>query len=86
MKARVTIYPRPELLDPQGKAIGHALTGLGFNSVQSVRAGKSFEVELDAPDADAARVQLDEMARKLLANTVVEDYEIALLASEEGAA
>lgn len=86
MKARVTIYPRPELLDPQGKAIGHALTGLGFDSVHSVRAGKSFEIELDTADADAARAQLDEMARKLLANTVVEDYEIALLEPQESAA
>lgn len=81
MKARVTVYPRREVLDPQGKAIRQALAGIGFDQVEDVRAGKSFEITLDekaAGDADASEL-IDSMCRRLLANTVVEDYEIELL-------
>ena len=79
MKARVTVYPRREILDPQGKAIRDALTRVGFPGVDDVRAGKSFEISLGTADRQAAERQLREMCEKLLANTVVEDYSVELL-------
>lgn len=78
MRATVTVYPRKEILDPQGKAIRDALGRIGFEGVDDVRAGKSFAIELAEGDPEAAREQLDAMCRKLLANPVVEDYEIDL--------
>lgn len=81
MKAIVTVYPRKEILDPQGKAIRDALGRIGFDGVEDVRAGKSFEIALEdgaGVDREAARARVEEMCRKLLANPVVEDYEIAL--------
>lgn len=84
MKARVTVYPRPEILDPQGKAIKEALARLGFDQVLDLRAGKSFDLELAGRDAEAARADLDEMCRRLLSNPLVESYSIEL-ASEEAA-
>ncbi len=76
MKATVTVYPRREILDPQGKAIRDALDRIGFEGVEAVRVGKSFEIDLIEDDPEAARRALDEMCKKLLANPVVEDYEI----------
>lgn len=87
MKAIVTVYPRREILDPQGKAIRDALGRIGFTGVEDVRAGKSFEIELSgdaAGDREAARGRLEEMCRKLLANPVVEDYEIAFADRDPG--
>ncbi len=78
MRARVTVYPRPQILDPQGKAIRDALARAGFAQVEEVRAGKSFDIELSTNDEAAARSLLEEMSQKLLANPLVEDYEIAL--------
>ncbi len=78
MKATVTVYPRPEILDPQGKAIRDALGRIGFEGVEDVRAGKSFEIELATEDRGSAGELLDAMCRKLLANPVVEDYRIDL--------
>ncbi len=78
MKAIVTVYPRREILDPQGKAIRDALGRIGFGGVEDVRAGKSFEIELAEDDREAARSTLHEMCKKLLANPVVEDYQIEL--------
>lgn len=78
MRARITVYPRPEILDPQGKAIHQALLRVGFAAVERVRAGKSFDVELSAATEEEARAMLEEMCRTLLANTVVEDYSIEL--------
>jgi len=78
VRATVTVYPRKEILDPQGKAIRDALGRVGFDGVDDVRAGKSFAIDLSVDDADAAREQLDAMCKKLLANPVVEDYEIEL--------
>jgi phosphoribosylformylglycinamidine synthase PurS subunit len=68
------VYPRPEILDPQGKAIAAALARIGFSTVASVRAGKSFEVELDAADRPAAERTLLDMGRRLLANPITEDF------------
>lgn len=82
MKAKVTVYPRREILDPQGKAIRDALVRLAFSEVREVRAGRSFEIELGAADAAAAGDRLRQMCEKLLANPVVEDYEIELAAAE----
>ena len=78
MKARVFVTLKNGVLDPQGKAIGHALTGLGFAGVGEVRQGKVIDLELGESDAAAARSKLTEMCEKLLANTVIEKYEIEL--------
>jgi phosphoribosylformylglycinamidine synthase len=73
MKVRVVVTLKPGVLDPQGKAIGHALGSLGFEGVGEVRVGKLIEMEV-ADDTDDAAV--DSMCRQLLANTVVENYRI----------
>jgi len=79
VKARVTVFPRKEILDPQGKAIRGALERIGFPEVREVRAGKSFDIDLGTEDAAAAGERLAAMCEKLLANTVVEEYEIELV-------
>ena len=73
MKTRVYVTLKKGVLDPQGKAIRHALEGLGFDGVNEVRAGKLIELDLDASVSDA---QIEEMCRKLLANTVIENYRV----------
>jgi len=78
VKAIVTVYPRREVLDPQGKAIGQALARVGFEEVREVRAGKSFQIELGIEDPTLARERLRRMCETLLANTVVEDYSIEI--------
>ena len=80
MKATVTVMLKAGVLDPQGKAIGHALQTLGFEGVGEVRAGKVIELELSAQDPAAAKSQAEEMARKLLANTVIESYRVEVSA------
>lgn len=80
MKAKVHVTLKRGVLDPQGKAIEHALGTLGFSGVDSVRAGKVIELELSESNPDAARKAVEEMCRKLLANTVIEDYAIELVA------
>jgi phosphoribosylformylglycinamidine synthase len=67
---------KPEILDAQGRAIQRALGRLGFDGVQSVRQGKRFEIELDADLDDLGFAQVKEMAERLLANTVIEDFEV----------
>jgi phosphoribosylformylglycinamidine synthase subunit PurS len=76
MKARVHITLKEGVLDPQGKAIAHALETLGFQGVAGVRQGKYIEIDLDAPDEAKARSQVDAMCEKLLANTVIENYSV----------
>ena len=78
MKARVHVTLKSGVLDPQGKAIGHALESLGFSGVGEVRQGKVIDLELDVNDAQAARDQVEAMCQKLLANTVIENYDIEL--------
>ncbi len=78
MKARVHITLKQGVLDPQGKAIGHALESLGFEGVGDVRQGKYIELDLGETDADEARRQVTAMCEKLLANTVIENYAIDL--------
>ncbi|MBI3677376.1 MAG: phosphoribosylformylglycinamidine synthase subunit PurS [Proteobacteria bacterium] len=80
MKARVFVTLKNGVLDPQGKAIGHALNGLGFGAVGDVRAGKVIDLELHESNAEKARASVKEMCEKLLANTVIEKYEIELKA------
>jgi phosphoribosylformylglycinamidine synthase PurS subunit len=73
MKARVFVTLKPGVLDPQGKAIHHALEGLGFDGVRDVRAGKLIELELADGTGDE---EIADMCRKLLANTVIENFRI----------
>jgi phosphoribosylformylglycinamidine synthase len=76
VKAVVTVMLKDGVLDPQGRAIAQALKNLGFAEVNDVRAGKVIELDLDAPDAAAARAQAEAMARKLLANQVIERFSV----------
>jgi phosphoribosylformylglycinamidine synthase PurS subunit len=80
MKAKVVVTLKNGVLDPQGKAIGHALTNLGFDGVGDVRQGKLIELEVAETDPVKAKAQIEEMCRKLLANTVIENYSIELVA------
>jgi phosphoribosylformylglycinamidine synthase len=79
VKARVTVMPKSGVLDPQGKAIGHALASLGFAGVGEVRAGKVIELELAETDPARAKETAEEMARRLLANTVIESFCVELV-------
>ncbi len=78
MKARVHITLKDGVLDPQGKAIQHALGTLGFAGVNDVRQGKFLELDLAEGDPDAARAALEQMCERLLANTLIENYAIDL--------
>jgi phosphoribosylformylglycinamidine synthase len=78
MKARVHIRLKPEVLDPQGKAIGNALKGLGFDGIGEVRQGKLIELDLVDSDPAAARARVEDMCRQLLANPVIENYAIEI--------
>jgi len=79
MKARVTVTLKNGVLDPQGKAIEGALGSLGFDGVGQVRQGKVFDLELNTTDKAKAEENLKAMCEKLLANTVIENYAIAIL-------
>ena len=78
IQARVTATLKNGVLDPQGKAIEHALGGLGFGGVGSVRQGKVFDLELNATDKTKAEADLKAMCDKLLANTVIENYAVEI--------
>jgi phosphoribosylformylglycinamidine synthase len=78
MKARVHVTLKPSVLDPQGKAIANALNALGFEGVGEVRQGKVIDLEIDGADRDEAQAKVEDMCRKLLANTVIEDFTIEL--------
>jgi len=80
MKARVTVMPKAGVLDPQGKAIGHALAALGFAGVGEVRAGKVIELDLAETDPERAKAAAEEMARRLLANPVIESFRVEIAA------
>ena len=80
MRARVSIRLRPDVLDPQGKAIGQALVTLGFMGVNNVRQGKLIELDVEASDVSSAKQQVQAMCEKLLANPVIEDYDIEIIA------
>lgn len=76
MKLRVTVMPKNGVLDPQGKAIAQALGTLGFAGVNDVRAGKVIELDVAETDPARAKAAAEEMARKLLANTVIESFRV----------
>ena len=78
MKAKVHITLKPGVLDPQGRAIQHALASLGFGGVDDVRQGKYIELDLGEADEAQARARVDEMCKKLLANTVIENYSVEI--------
>jgi phosphoribosylformylglycinamidine synthase subunit PurS len=79
MKARIKITLKGGVLDPQGKAIQNALTGLGFTGVNEVRQGKYIEVDLAESDEQSARNLVERICKELLANTVIENYAYELL-------
>jgi phosphoribosylformylglycinamidine synthase subunit PurS len=79
MKARVTVTLKTGILDPQGKAIEGALKSLGVAGVASVRQGKVFDIEIAGGDRAGAEARLKDAAEKLLANTVIENYDIELI-------
>jgi len=78
MKARIHITLKNGVLDPQGKAIEGALSGLGFDGTSNVRQGKTIELQIAETDEAAARAQVEDMCKKLLANPVMENYTIEL--------
>ncbi|MSO98346.1 MAG: phosphoribosylformylglycinamidine synthase subunit PurS [Rhodospirillaceae bacterium] len=78
MKAKVHITLKAGVLDPQGKAVEHALHGLGFNSVSEVRQGKYIELKLKTKDKKKAKAEVEKMCKTLLANTIVENFKVDL--------
>ena len=76
LRARVHVTLKPGVLDPQGKAVLHSLSALGFEGVEQVRQGKFIEVDMQETDVNRARETVDAMCRQLLANTVIENYRI----------
>ena len=81
MRARIHVKLKPGVLDPQGKAIGNALKGLGYAGIGEVRQGKLIELDLAESDPARARDQIQAMCKELLANPVIEDYTIELAPS-----
>jgi phosphoribosylformylglycinamidine synthase subunit PurS len=81
MKARIRVTLKKGVLDPQGKAIAHALAALGFTGVEDVRQGKYIEVTLTETDRERAKAEAERMCRELLANPVMENFEFELEAA-----
>ena len=81
-EARIEVGHRPGILDPQGGVIERALPALGWANVSQVRVGKSIRLAVDAPDETSARVQVEEMCRRLLANPVIEDFAVEIVSAE----
>ena len=79
MKARVTVMLKEGVLDPQGEAVKHALNSLEYDKVESVRQGKVIEIGLSETSEELATISIQEMCEKLLANTVIESYEIEII-------
>ena len=79
MKARIKIMLKNGVLDPQGEAIKHALNNIGFESVTGVRQGKVIELDIEGSDKNQVRSQIENMCNKMLANAVIENFEIELL-------
>ena len=79
MKAKVTVMLKDGVLDPQGEAVKHALNSLNYNTVESVRQGKVIEIVLNETSEETAHKSIKEMCEKLLANTVIESYEIEII-------
>lgn len=79
MKAHVWVMPKPTVLDPQGQAVQRALQAMGYPAVQDVRQGKFFVLELEGLSRAEAAERVEEMARRLLANPVIEDFRVELV-------
>jgi phosphoribosylformylglycinamidine synthase len=79
----VDVMPKPEILDPQGKAVLGALPRLGFSGVTDVRQGKRFELEFDGEVTDAVLAEVDKMAETLLSNPVIENYTVRVEATQD---
>lgn len=79
MKAIVNVYLKEGVLDPQGKAVHHAFSTMGFNDVKEVRVGKQIILELTAKDEATAKAEVEKMCETLLANTVIENYVFELV-------
>lgn len=77
-RVHVRVIPRPGLLDPQGQAVEHALSALGFEGAADVRVGRAIEMTLAAPDRAGAELVARQMCDRLLANPVTEDYDVAV--------
>ena len=76
MKVKVIVTPKNGVLDPQGKAIQQTLNGMGFSNVNEVRQGKYFDIEINEKNEAKAKARVEDMCKKLLANLVIEDYQI----------
>ena len=76
MKIKVVVTLKNGVLDPQGKAIQQTLNGMGFSSVNEVRQGKYFDIEINEKDEAKAKARVEDMCKKLLANLIIEDYQI----------
>lgn len=83
-KLEIRVKPRPGLLNPEGKAVHHALNSLGWTDVSDARVGKVIYLDIEAATADAALEAAEVMCRKLLANPVTEDFEVSLAGEAEG--
>lgn len=79
MKAHIHVTLKNGVLDPQGKAVEHALGSLGFDGVDNVRQGKFIELNLTETDPDKAEAKANDMCEKLLANTVIENYSVEII-------
>ncbi len=78
MKAIVTVTPKKSILDPQGEAVRNAMHHAGMECVESVRVGKHIELEISGTDLEKTRAKLDQLAKDLLSNPVIEDYTIEI--------
>ncbi len=77
MKFSVTVTLKKDVLDPQGKVVGQTLKNMGMNSLNQIRQGKFFEIDINGKDESKAHSQIKEMCEKLLANQIIEDFEIS---------
>ncbi len=78
MKISATVTLKKEVLDPQGKVVNQTLKNMGYQNITNVRQGKYFEIEVNESDKDKAKIVVEEICKKLLTNTVIEDYKINL--------
>ena len=78
MKISVIVTVKKDVLDPQGKVVGQTLENMGYSNISSIRQGKYFEIELKENSKEKAKKIVEEISKKLLANTIIEDYEINL--------
>ena len=78
MKARIHVYLKPGVLDPQGAAVAGALKKMGYDEVTDVRQGKLIELDLSGDDTDTASKRVDEMCKRLLSNPVIESYSVEI--------